>query len=417
MTKNILGFAAVLFIASAQIATAQTVLRPDVSMSGSIADDDVALSYDGRFQFPFDCYIVEAPVGEAWEIVVTTDKYVSMRLKPGLDCSNNEGYATETIDTPEVNVLTFVSGGGRYYVSVIRGWAINSRARKEQDYNITFRRAAKIPKGAKMIPPGIVPVISAMSPGAASRAAEGGALQAEPGRSLIDCVTCPQMVVVPAGTLTMGSPVAEEGRNKDEGPRHSVTFSAPFAIARSEVTFDQWNACVAAAGCKTRPGDQGWGQGDRPVVDVSWLDAMAYAEWLSQSTGQRYFLPTESEWEYAARAGTDTPWSTGDAIVTDDANMLGAFGRTAPVAGFPPNAFGLYDMHGNVAEWVQDCHDMGYFGTPPTGAAAWKPDCPLRVQRGGSWADEPAQLRSAARKGVAAWSRSPTVGFRVTRAL
>lgn len=422
MMKRVLSLAIMLFLGVAPVAVAQTVLQPDTVLSDALTDDDLSFTPDGQYHWPYDCYVVDAPAGEAWEVVVTTDYYVDILLKSGLECSGNDGIGSQPIDEKELNIMTFISGGGRYYLSVKRHWAVEYRSDKRQDYKrqdyqIVLRRAAKAPKRLKMVAPGIVPRISPTSPGAASIAAAGDPTAVESDQIFTDCAICPEMVVIPSGTFVMGSMALEEARGKDEGPRHTVTFASPFAMGRTEVTFDQWNACVAAGGCKTRPGDQGWGQGDRPVVDVSWLDAMAYAQWLSQSTGQRYFLPTESEWEYAARAGTDTPWNTGDAIVTDDANMLGEFGRTAPVAGFPPNAFSLHDMHGNVAEWVQDCHDMGYFGAPLTGAAAWKPDCPLRVQRGGSWADEPAQLRSAARKGGAAGARSPKVGFRVARAL
>lgn len=238
------------------------------------------------------------------------------------------------------------------------------------------------------------------------------------GQVVQDRPTCPQMVVLPARALSMGWLATEEARGRDEGPRHAVTFAAAFAVGRTEVTFDQWNVCVAEGGRQRRPADQGWGRGGRPVIDVTWNDAMAYAAWLSKTTGQAYHLLSESEWEYAARAGTDTRWNTGDAIVTDDANLLGQFGKTVPVGGYPPNAFGLHDLHGNAAEWVQDCHeDTGYFGAPADGAAAGQAGCAKRVERGGSFADEPDRVRSAARKGVAPSQRSPEAEFRVARSL
>ena len=181
-----------------------------------------------------------------------------------------------------------------------------------------------------------------------------------------DCPACPEMVVIPAGTFQMGSPASEAGRDDDEGPRREVTLRS-FAMGVTEVTFDEWDACVRGGGCSGyRPDDQGWGRGSRPVINVSWGDVQAYVRWLSESTEAAYRLPSESEWEYAARAGTTTPFHTGSTISTDQANYNGNYtygsgsrgryrGRTTSVGTFAPNAFGLYDVHGNVREWVEDC--------------------------------------------------------------
>ena len=181
------------------------------------------------------------------------------------------------------------------------------------------------------------------------------------------------MVVVPAGEFIMGSPPSERGRNPDEGPQRKVTFAQPFAAGKYEVTFAQWDACVAEAGCTYQPGDNEWGRGKRPVINVSWNDAQQFVGWLAKKTGKPYRLLTEAEWEYAARGTTNAvdrppPFSTGPTINPNQANYDGNFiygagakggiyrQKTLDVGSFKPNAFGLYDMHGNVWEWVEDCY-------------------------------------------------------------
>lgn len=181
-----------------------------------------------------------------------------------------------------------------------------------------------------------------------------------------------------------------------------------FEVSRYEATFAQWDVCVADGGCNGySPGDQGWGRGTRPVINVSWNDAQAYVQWLSQRTGQRFRLLTSAEWEIAARAGTTTNFSWGDQDpVCDQRARNGASfitctdDRTRPVGSFQPNGFGLYDVHGNVWEWVEDCYDSS---------------CSGRVLRGGSWVDDPEDLRSAVRGWYDPTGRSYTNGFRVAR--
>jgi formylglycine-generating enzyme required for sulfatase activity len=192
----------------------------------------------------------------------------------------------------------------------------------------------------------------------------------KPGRVFRDCADCPEMVVVPAGSFTMGSPPGEEGRSETEGPQRKVTIARPFAVGKFEVTFTEWDACVAAGGCKHNPNDQGWGRGGRPVIDVSWNDiTREYLPWLSRKTGKTYRLLTEAEWEYAARAGTTTPFWWGSSISTSQANYHGptTYGggpkgeyrqKTVPVDSFAANLWGLYNVHGNVWEWVEDCWHM-----------------------------------------------------------
>jgi formylglycine-generating enzyme required for sulfatase activity len=198
-----------------------------------------------------------------------------------------------------------------------------------------------------------------------------------------------------------------------------VTFAHAFAIGVDEVTFDEWDACVADKQCDAIA-DEGWGRGKRPVINVSKSQARRYVAWLSDKTDHAYFLPSESEWEYAARAGTDTPWNTGDALIGDDANILNTFKRSVPVGSFPPNAFGLHDVYGNVAEWVQDCGDVGYFGVPTDGGAATAPaDKCSSVIRGGHWNSSPVKARSAFRQRLPMGNVSGgnAAGFRVSRAL
>jgi formylglycine-generating enzyme required for sulfatase activity len=238
-----------------------------------------------------------------------------------------------------------------------------------------------------------------------------------------DCPLCPSMAVLPPGGFTMGSPSDEIGRAADEGPAHRVDIARPFAIGRYEVTFAQWDACFAGGGCRHHPDDNGWGRGDRPVINVSWHDAMEYAAWLSTATGQPYRLPSEAEWEYAARAGTGSARPWGDDIGEGHANCRGCGGdwdgaSTAPVGRFPPNAFGLYDMLGNVWEDTADCWHADYRGAPGDGSA-WKAgDCGLRVMRGGGWAVRPGYVRSANRHGAAADRRDSAYGgFRVARSI
>ena len=232
----------------------------------------------------------------------------------------------------------------------------------------------------------------------------------KPKDSFKDCPDCPEMVVVPAGEFMMGSPEGEADREKDEGPQRNVVIAKPFAVGKFEVTFAEWDACVAAGGCKHKPADPlHWGRGERPVFDVSWDHiAKEFLPWLSRKTGRTYRLLTEAEWEYAARAGTTTPFSTGRTITTDQANFNGNVAyeggakgqwreKTVEVGSFKPNAFGLHDMHGNVWEWVEDCYDDSYAGAPVDGSAVTSGFCKARVSRGGSWSNVPGLLRSADR--------------------
>jgi formylglycine-generating enzyme required for sulfatase activity len=251
-------------------------------------------------------------------------------------------------------------------------------------------------------------------------AAEERALK--PGDSFRECSDCPEMVVVPAGSFTMGSPPEEDVRTEAEGPQRLVTIARPFAVGKLEVTFAEWDACVAEHGCKHKPGDLDWGRGGRPAIDVSWNDIAAeFLPWLSRKTGKRYRLLTEAEWEYAARAGTTTRYAFGDKIGRAQAHFSehswGQAGKTMPAGSFQPNPFGLYDMHGNVWEWVQDCWNETYDGAPSEGAAWTAGDCDRRVARGGSWYVYARDLRSAYRVSEPPDNRDNNMGFRVARTL
>jgi formylglycine-generating enzyme required for sulfatase activity len=250
----------------------------------------------------------------------------------------------------------------------------------------------------------------------------------KPKDSFKECAECPEMVVVPAGSFTMGAASNEKDRDKDEGPQHQVSFSQPFAVGKFAVTFEEWAACVADGGCGGyRPNDQGWGRGRLPVINVSWDDAKAYVGWLSRKTGKTYRLPSESEREYVTRAGTTTPFWWGSAIATTQANYDGNYTyggpkgeyrqRTMPVDSFQPNPWGLYQVHGNVWEWTEDCYHESYIGAPNNSSAWTAGNCSRRVVRGGAWFINPGSLRAAIRLGVAAVFRSDVVGFRVARTL
>jgi formylglycine-generating enzyme required for sulfatase activity len=239
----------------------------------------------------------------------------------------------------------------------------------------------------------------------------------------------PEMIAIPAGRFLMGSPSDEPERSANEGPPHWVQVPA-FELCRYAVTFDDWDACVAAGGCTHRPDDRGWGRGRRPVINVSWDDAQAYVRWLSHVTGKAYRLPSEAEWEYACRAGTATPFSTGRCIRTDQANYDGNrdyagcgaktgvyLGKTQPVGSYPANSWGLHDMHGNVWEWVEDCWHDNYEGAPKDGSEWTQASCQTRVLRGGSWYSGPRALRAADRDWSSAGIRHDFLGFRLARTL
>jgi len=239
----------------------------------------------------------------------------------------------------------------------------------------------------------------------------------KPGDSLPkECRDCPEMIVVPAGTFTMGSP---DGQGEDsERPQHDVRIPRPFAVAKFELTFAEWDACAAHGDCAPHVSDSGWGRERRPAINVSWDDAQIYVKWLSRITGKTYRLLSEAEYEYAARAGSDRKYPWGPEIKLDGKAMANCNGcgsqwdgkQTAPVGSFAANRFGLYDMVGNVWEWTEDCWHANYEGAPADGSVWPSGDCILRVVRGGSWDDIPDVLRSAARNWFSSESRYVSLG-------
>jgi formylglycine-generating enzyme required for sulfatase activity len=230
----------------------------------------------------------------------------------------------------------------------------------------------------------------------------------------------PEMVRIEPGTFLMGS--AEGAGDDDERPQHEVRIARAYGMGRYPVTFEEYGA-FAKAIKGDLPDDRGWGRGRRPAINVSWQDAVAYAQWLSERTGKRYRLPSEAEWEYAARAGTGSRWSFGDdkgALDRCAWYWTNSGDQTHPVGGKEPNPWGLYDVHGNVWEWVQDCWHGNYQGAPNDGTAwleASGGDCGQRVLRGGSWFGKPVDLRSANRYGYDADYRYNLFGFRLAQDL
>jgi formylglycine-generating enzyme required for sulfatase activity len=247
----------------------------------------------------------------------------------------------------------------------------------------------------------------------------------------------PELVVIPPGRFMMGTDDAEIARLckeygvdyfKWEAPQHEVGIAQPFAAGRFAVTFEQWDAFAAATNGH-KPADQGWGRGRRPAINVSWNDAQAYVQWLAKKTGQPYRLLSEAEWEYAARAGSKTAFWWGDTISTGQANYDGNYTyggggkgeyrqKTVPVDSFEPNAFGLYQVHGNVWEWVEDCFNDSYKDAPNDGSVKATEGCVYRVLRGGSWVNLPRNLRAAVRIRLTPANRYNYLsGFRVARSV
>ena len=254
-----------------------------------------------------------------------------------------------------------------------------------------------------------------------------GSTTVAPGETLRECAECPRMVSVPAGTFTMGARASEPLSFPVERPQRTVSVPL-FAASVFEVTFAEWDACVAAGGCGGyRPDDAGWGRANRPVINLDWNDAQRYVAWLSRRTGQTYRLLTEAEWEFAARAGTTTPFHTGRTISPRQANYDGRHSypngrynasglyraQTLRVGSFAANGFGLYDMHGNVWEWVQDCFGS-YRDAPVDGSAVEHEDC-VRILRSGAWDFSPRDIRSATRGRLVTDGRYNDIGLRVAR--
>jgi formylglycine-generating enzyme required for sulfatase activity len=293
--------------------------------------------------------------------------------------------------------------------------AIREEAAKE----LAARQAAAKEEAAKEAAAREAAARDAAVKAAAARQATQRAA-ARSGTIFRDCPDCPEMVWLPPGEFMMG----ESRAITVAGPVHPVKINYPLAVGRYEVTFAEWDACVTAQGCRHWPDDQGWGRNRRPVINVSWVDAQEYVAWLSGKTGRHYRLLSEAEWEYAARAGTQTRYWWGNEVGRNHANCYGCGSRwdgrqTAPVGSFEANAFGLYDILGNASEWVEDCYHGSYRDAPADGSA-WVQNCPAefrdkRVMRGGAW-QYPGQLtRPDFRTAFSNGYYDLRIGFRVAR--
>lgn len=271
---------------------------------------------------------------------------------------------------------------------------------------------APIETAAAMADPDVpaVPAPPAVEVQTASTAPEVEPLPPAPivAKTFRDCDDCPEMMRLDGGVFTMGSPASEPGHRAWEGPQREVTIAA-LAVGLKEVTLAEWDACVAGGGCGNyTPTDKGWGRGARPAIMVSWNDAQAYVKWLSGKSGKTYRLPTEAEWEYAARGGTSTAYWWGAKYVSGNV----PHGKTDAAGSHEANGFGLFDVSGNVSEWVQDCYVNSFASAPTDGAAVSASNC-QRVIRGGGWKADSGDLRIANRSRLAASTRDTAIGFRV----
>ncbi len=256
-------------------------------------------------------------------------------------------------------------------------------------------------------------------------------LTLRPGMTFRDCEDCPSMVVVPAGSFWQGSEETAPFALKMETPKRMVTIAEPFAVGVFEITMEQWDQCETDGACQTHPADNGWGRGSRPVIMVSWNDAQEFVSWLNGKTGQSYSLPSESQWEYVARAGEESDWLGGSAArVCEFGNIAGSESgfrwqheqcsdqaaiETLPAGSFRANAFGLHDVVGNVAEWTLDCMNLSYLDAPGDGSAWGRGICNSRMTRGGSWFTGSREVRLPARFNLKNGDRNDFTGFRVVR--
>jgi formylglycine-generating enzyme required for sulfatase activity len=269
----------------------------------------------------------------------------------------------------------------------------------------------------------LVPTTEDGRPGAVDPAPSDALLASRPGAVFRDCAACPALVVVPAGRFTMGAAAGDAEASEHERPQRDIAIAQPFALGRTEVTAAEYAACAADGACPNRGDHAPWGGGRMPVVKVEWRDAQAFATWLSGKTGKAYRLPSEAEWEYAARGGTTQRFVWGDQPGRNRANCEGCGsawdGRQgAPVASFHANPMGLYDMLGNLWEWTEDCWAPSHADVPADGSARPAPArCTGRVLRGGSFDLPPSSMRVTSRTSADAEVGEIFIGFRIARSL
>lgn len=241
-------------------------------------------------------------------------------------------------------------------------------------------------------------------------------MDAEPGHVFKDCRVCPELVVIPSGTFEMGSLKGKES----EQPVKKITIYQPLAVGRFEVTFEEWDACHLEGGCSRKVHDRDWGRQKRPVINVLYSDIQEYLRWIREKTSSYYRLPSEAEWEYAARAGTNTEYWWGDKMIKGYANCRNCGTKwsgikSAPVGSFKSNPWGLYDLHGNLLEYVEDCWANNHTTVPKNALPYLKPNCRSRVIKGGAWYYLPKTSRSAYRAKNDTRVFSYFIGFRVLR--
>jgi len=296
--------------------------------------------------------------------------------------------------------------------------------------------AMKLPVRFPSLLAGIVLVLCSYVP-AWSLASDDGHIYPPAGTVVRDCAECPALVVIPAGAFTMGNDHRDSAVKSEPGkvtfdlaimatasnaPAHRVSIAKTIAVGKYSVTFEEWDACVAGGGCGGyKPAESPWGRGRMPVANVNWQDAKNYTQWITKKTGKRYRLLSEAEWEYAARAGTTTPYYWGDEIGDGNANCCGTKWnetKLAPVGSFAPNQFGLHDMLGHVWQWTEDCWHDGYVGAPADGSA-WivNGNCSKRIIRGGYYQSPSYIVRVDNHNSNEPGSRDYGVGFRVVRDL
>jgi formylglycine-generating enzyme required for sulfatase activity len=349
-----------------------------------------------------------APIASANQVGATSDPRVSSPSRPILYAQKEK--ANRPPDDPaasgdslEIRFWNSIKDSSavedfRIYLDAYPDGRFATRARARMDELLSKAPAAQ--------PPAKSPATKSASPGEKSQTLS----------TTRDCSECPTLVLIPAGVFNMGS----TEMFPFEAPVHQVTIREAFYLGQREVTFAEWDACVADGGCTYTPPRQSATRDVLPVTNVDWNDAHQYVSWLSKKTGKTYRLPSESEWEYAARAGGTTTYPWGAALEINKSNCSGCNDRknssTVPTGSYPPNGFGLYDMAGNAAEWVEDCWHDTYKSAPTDGSAWTKSQCQERVLRGGSFNNDPRYLRSASRFKYDFDVRYYTNGFRVARA-
>ena len=376
------------------------ILFSAVVLTVLVAQESTALELPPEIQV--DRLLVQAEReiedGEHWSAVATFERILAVCEEHGL----------------EIPVEFWFRQAGVLQQARLHERAIEASTRYLQEAGRTgdhYRAALEILDAAE------VGLAEARRAEARARAAAERAEREASARAAVIVEAVPEMVEIPAGAFRMGC-LARRGCEKDEKPVREVRV-ASFLLAKFELTFAQWDVCVQYGPCRW-VSDEGWGREDRPVVNVSWNDARTYVDWLSRESGDAYRLPTEAEWEYAARAGTETRYSWGNDIGRNRANCeecgsLWDDRSTAPVGSFDANPFGLHDMHGNVLEWVQDCRGSDYRTAPGTATAYTGGSCSRRILRGGAWDTSARNLRSGNRFSAEAIESRRWRGFRVAQ--